>query len=146
MGCLFDKEIIHRYADNTIDPLEYIFLKEHISYCDECRKETELVMTLESGLEEYFVDDPGPNRLDLMIAGLVDDCMYELNKREKLKYAVNKCMKLGSGIMNNSLRFMEYIPGRKSVNKGIQKTASGAGSFLKGLLKKKAGRLFAGGR
>lgn len=144
MSCIFDKDIIQKYADNTIDPLEFIFLKEHISYCEECRKEMDLVMTLENGLGKFFADDPRASDLELMITNLVDDCMYELNKREKLKYALNKGMKLGNSIMNNSFRFIEYIPGNKSVNKGVKKTASGAGGFLKALFKKEAGKLFAG--
>lgn len=143
MSCIFDKDIIQKYADNTIDPLEFIFLKEHIKYCGECREETELVMTLENGLEKFFADDQGSGDLDLVINKLVDQCMYEVNKREKLKYLLNRGIKLGSGIMNDSLRFIEYIPGRRSVNKGVKKTASGAGGLLKALLKKETGKLFA---
>lgn len=141
MSCLFDKDIIQKYADNTIDPLEFIFLKEHVSYCEECRKEMDLAMTLENSLEKFFVADPGVSELELMISSLVDDCMYELNKREKLKYILKKGMKTGRNIIDNSLRFFSYIPGSKKMNKGVKKTASGAGGLLKAFLKKEAGKL-----
>lgn len=141
MSCIFDKNIIQKYADNTIDPLEFIFLKEHVSYCDECRKEMDLLMTLENGLEKFFSAAPEVNDLELMITKLVNDCMYELNRREKFKYTLNKGMEIGSSIIDNSIRFIGYIPGSKSMNKGVRKSASGAGGILKRLFKKEAKRL-----
>jgi hypothetical protein len=111
MSCLFDKSIIQKYADDTIDPLELVFLKEHMNYCAECRKEAELAKKLEYKLEKFFVDDPGMNNLDFMIENLVEDCMYELNNREKLKYILRKYMRLGRGIRHNTTRFP---PNRKT--------------------------------
>lgn len=140
MSCAFDRGIIQKYADNTIDPLEFIFLKEHISYCEECRKELDMTMTLESELEKFFDDDSDIKELDMIITGLVDDCMYELNKREKLKYVLNKAVEVGSGIMDNSMKFIEYIPGSKALGTGIKKTASGTGNLIKALTKKEIGR------
>lgn len=141
MSCGFDREIIQKYADNTIDPLEFIFLKEHINYCDECRKELDLVMTLENEMYKFFDDDIQERNLDLMITNLVDDCMYGLNKREKLKYALNRSLEIGSGIMDNSLRFVGYIPGSKHVGKGIKKTVSIAGNLLASIARKSVGKL-----
>ncbi|KUO74933.1 MAG: hypothetical protein APF77_17875 [Clostridia bacterium BRH_c25] len=141
MSCGFDREIIQKYADNTIDPLELIFLREHINYCGECRKELNMVMTLENELEKFFDDDSGVRELDLLINKLVDNCMYELNKREKLKYVLNRGMKLGSSIMNNSIKFMKYIPGRRYVAKGVKKTASKTRNLLTAIVKKRVGEL-----
>ena len=138
MSCLFDKSIIQKYADDTIDPLELVFLKEHINYCAECRKEIELTMALEHKLGEFFVDDPGTNKLELMIEDLVEDCMYELNSREKLKYVLRRYIRLGRGIRHNSIRFVGYVPCTKRVGNHARKTAKGAGSALKDILKKKA--------
>ncbi|HYE84605.1 MAG TPA: hypothetical protein VEG39_20885 [Clostridia bacterium] len=141
MSCGFDRRIIQKYADNTIDPLEFIFLKEHINYCGECRRELDMYMTLENELEKFFDEDPGTKDLDLLIANLVDDCMYELNRREKLKYAFNKSVELGSHIVENSVKFVEYIPGSKRMGKGVKKTASSTRSLLLTLVKKRVGKL-----
>ena len=140
MSCVFDKEIIQKYADNTIDPLEFIFLKEHINYCGECKKELDLVMTLENELDKFFDDNPKVSDLDLLITQLVDDCMYEVNKREKLKYMINRGIQMGSGIMDNSLRFIEYLPGSRRIGKGFRKTASITGNLLISFIKKKVGK------
>jgi hypothetical protein len=141
MSCKFDKDIIQRYADNTIDPLELIFLKEHINSCDECKKDIDLAMKLENSLDKFFSEDPGVSDLGLMITQLVDDCMYELSRREKLKYTLNKGMKMGSSIIDNSVRFIKYFPGSKRMNNSVKKSAAGAGGFLKNLMKKEAERL-----
>lgn len=131
MSCEFDREIIQKYADNTIDPLEFIFLKEHINYCVECRNELEMVMALENELYKFFVDDSEVGDLESMITTLVDDCMRELNKRERLKYMLNSGMQIGSRIMVNSLKFLKFIPGSKAVSKGTRRTASFTGKLIK---------------
>lgn len=141
MSCGFDREIIQKYADNTIDPLEFIFLREHINYCGECRKELDLSMTLENELNKFFDDDSGVKDMDIMITRLVEDCMSGLNKREKLKYALNRARRIGRGIMDNSLKFTEYIPGRKAIGKGAQKTALITGNFVKSIVKKEIKKL-----
>ena len=141
MNCGFDREIIQRYADNTIDPLEYIFLKEHINYCDECRKELDMVMTLENELYKFFDDDPEIRNQDMNIARLVDDCMCELNKREKLKYTLNRSIEFGRKVADNSLKFAKYIPGTKIIGKGAKKAASFTGNLMKSLVKKEVEKL-----
>lgn len=141
MSCLFDKSIIQKYADNTIEPLEFIFLKEHVGYCEECRKEAELDMALENSLGKFFADDSGKVSLELMIADLVDDCMYEVNRREKLKYVMKKRLEVCGSIIDNSKRFFTFIPGSKRINKRVKRTASGVGASLAALLKKKAIKL-----
>jgi len=141
MSCSFDKEIIQKYVDNTIDPLEFIFLKEHLSYCGECRSELDLVMNLENQLSKFFDEDCEAKELDLLITKLVDDCMDEALKSKKLKYAISKGVEMSSRIMDNSTRFVEYLPGRKSLGKGAKKTASFAGGLLKAVMKKEVGKL-----
>ncbi|MHB1393284.1 MAG: anti-sigma factor family protein [Clostridia bacterium] len=143
MSCCFDKEIIQKYADNTIDPLEFIFLKEHMNYCGECRRELDLVMTLENQLSKFFDDDSEVKELDLLITKLVYDCMDEVEKNKKFKYAINRGIELGSRIVDNSTRFVEYIPGSKRMGKGVKKTASATVDLLKALVKKEVGKLLA---
>lgn len=141
MGCGFDKEIIQRYADDTIDPLEFVFLREHISYCGECRKELELVMTLENELHKFFDDDLETRELDLLLNKLVDDCMHNIDKKKKLMYAVGRSMEIGSCIVGHSLKFAKYIPGSKNVRKAAGKAASAAGNMLMSIVRKKVGKL-----
>ena len=98
-------------------------------------------MTLENQLNMFFYEDSQVRNLDLLITKLVDDCMCELNKREKLKYALNRSLEIGSGIMDNSLRFVGYIPGSKHVGKGVKKSASITGNLMTSIVRKRVGKL-----
>jgi len=143
MNCGFDREIIQKYADNSIDPLEFIFLKEHINYCGECRRELDIVMTLENELDNYFEKAPETGSLDFLITELVDECISGLNKREKLKHVLSKSIKTGNNIMGNSVKFIKYIPGSKLLGKGIKKTVSAAGNLLVSIVEDKVGKIMA---
>jgi hypothetical protein len=137
MSCCFDKEIIQKYADNTIDSLEFIFLKEHINYCEQCRKELDLVMTLENELYKFYDEEPDTGKLDLLITELVDTCMHEVNNRGRLKALLDGSIRTGSSIAKNTLRFVNYLPGRKRMEKKAKKTASAIGSLMvKGIRKR----------
>lgn len=138
MSCLFDKTIIQKYADNSIDPLEMVFLKEHMNYCAECRKEAELAKKLENKLEKFFIDDPGMNSHGLRIEDLVEDCMYELNNREKVKYILRRYVRLGKGIRRNTTLFVRYVPCCRRAGNRARKTAKEAGDAFRDALKKKA--------
>lgn len=143
MSCGFDREIIQRYADNNIDPLELIFLKEHINYCGGCRKELELVMALESELDNIFDEDFDLKNLDILVTKIVDDCMSQLNKREKLKYLLGKSMKTGKTVVNDTVRLAGHIPGMRYLGKGVRKTGSIAGNMLISIVKRKVEKLIA---
>lgn len=141
MSCGFDREIIHKYVDNTIDPLEFIFLKEHMNYCGECRRELDTIMTLENELEKFFDDDTEVKDLDLLIANLVDDCMDELSRKEKVKYAFKRSLKIGNRIRHDTMRFIDYIPGKKYIGKGVKKSASITGNLMVSLIRKSVVKL-----
>lgn len=142
MSCSFDRNLIHKYADNSIDPLEFIFLREHMNYCGECRQELDLVMTLERELEKFFDEDISTEGLDNMIAKLVDNCIDEVERKHRLKYAIASGIRLGSNIKDNATRFVGFLPGSRRMSKGAAKTASKTGGFIKELVKKKIGRLY----
>lgn len=144
MSCRFDKDLIQKYADNTIDPLEYIFLKEHIGYCEECRKETEYSMALESSLESFFSSAPGEGSLGSVIAGLVDDCMYELNWREKFKFAVGRRIAVNKSVFSNSTRFLSMLPGGKRLKRNPKRGSSGMVGILRTFMKKRVKKLLDG--
>lgn len=38
MGCSFDKDILNRSVNGKIDPLERVFMEEHVKNCGECKE------------------------------------------------------------------------------------------------------------
>lgn len=131
MGCKFDKEIIHKYIDNTIDPLELIFLKEHIKVCEECKNELELMSKLDDSIYGYF-DWIQPYELEDFSLSVLDKC-YEA-KKLTMKQRVEKAVEINNAIINNTTRFANYLPGSKAAKKTVKMAGRGMGKLLKGCL------------
>ncbi|MGE5631833.1 MAG: anti-sigma factor family protein [Caulobacteraceae bacterium] len=140
MSCEFDKELLQKYVDNTIDPLEQVFLKEHITYCGACRNELEALMAVEKSLDSFFDDDIEVKDLDAMIRKVVDDGIYEVQMENKLKYAFGKGLQISKGIAQNSSRYIGFLPGSRLIKKGIKATASKTGSLVKTLIKREVNK------
>ncbi|MGB7606626.1 MAG: zf-HC2 domain-containing protein [Lutisporaceae bacterium] len=112
MICKFDKNIIHKYLDNTIDPLELIFLKEHIAVCKDCKDEIELMSKLDDSLYGYFdgiLQDALPENFSMSV---LDKCFEE--KKLTLKQRTELVVKINKDIINNVTRFANYLPGSKT--------------------------------
>lgn len=137
MSCKFDKEIIQKYIDNTIDPLEQVFLKEHTRYCEECRNELDFLMTAENELDKFFGGGIELNELDIVINRIVDDCLEEIEDRSRLRQSI----KMGKSIAANSSRFVDFLPGSKYVKKGVKAAASKSGSLISSMMRKKIKKL-----
>jgi hypothetical protein len=136
MSCRFDKEIIQKYIDNTIDPLEQLFLKEHIKCCGECSSELELLMSAEDELDKFFSSSTVSKELDFMIETIVDDCIEEIESSP-----LKRSIRMGRRIASNSSKFVDFIPGIKYAKKGVKKAASKSGSLVSAVVRKRIRRL-----
>jgi hypothetical protein len=86
MSCKLDKQLLYSLADNTIEPLERIFVEEHLKYCTECKKELELIKKLDKELNEFKFEIPIPERLSTLSQLLVENCINQMeNEDTKLK-------------------------------------------------------------
>lgn len=137
MSCKFDKEIIQKYVDNVIDPLEQIFLKEHIKYCEECRNEIELLMTAERELDIFFDNGAECKDLEFIINSVVDDCIKDVEKRNVFKLTIQT----GKKIVSDSVKFVDFLPGSKYVKKGLKAAASKSGSLVSSAVRKQVRKL-----
>lgn len=143
MSCKLDKKFLYSYADNTIDPLEKIFVDEHLKYCDECTKALELIYSIDKNLSTMEDDLVFPERLSTISELIAENCISQIEENNlKLKlqnnYRVYKSFKqniknsrklykknpfnkfIHKGI-NNSINFIEK-PIKKSITKKIKKT------------------------
>lgn len=138
MSCRFDKELIQKYIDNTIDPLEQLFLKEHVKCCAECSRDLELLMTAENELDKFFDSRIESKDLDFMIQTVVDDCIEELESS-----MLKRSIRMSREIASNSSRFVDYLPGIKYAKKGVKKAASKSGDLISAMVKKRIRKLLA---
>jgi hypothetical protein len=82
MSCKLDKQLIYSLADNTIEPLERIFVEEHLKYCDECKKELQQIKELDSGLSELEFEISIPEKLSVLSQLLVENCIDQMENED----------------------------------------------------------------
>lgn len=82
MICKLDKQLIYSLADNTIEPLERIFVEEHLKYCDECKKELQQIKELDNGLSELEFEIPIPEKLSVLSQLLVENCIDQMENED----------------------------------------------------------------
>lgn len=121
--------LLQDYLEETIDPLEKIFVESHLNICKECRRElSELkLMFWELGNKGNY-DIGYPKELDTMGKQLIDTF---LGKKSK---SVKKVVDLQVNTIKMSKRFMEYMPGAKQAPKMFKKASRGLAKGVKKLL------------
>lgn len=143
MSCSFDKEIIQKYIDNTIDPLELVVLKEHIAVCRDCKFELELMSKLESSLYEYFGNLSDNELPDQFSMDVLEQC-YENSKALGYKEGLAKFWRINKLVAVNAVRYTNYLPGSKLAVNTAKQAGKGINKAVKGYVKNSFKRLIAG--
>lgn len=112
MECKFDKSLLQAFIDNSIEPLELIFLTEHIKVCQHCRDDLEAFYSLDQSLKSLFRENVEyGDRLAIITELTVDNIFAQTEEKMKLKDIINDATRMNNIIVENSSRFLEYIPG-----------------------------------
>jgi hypothetical protein len=145
MSCKFDKQIIQRYIDNEIEPLELIFLKEHIQYCADCKRDVELFTLTDQKIFDVCNNIELPFELDFLAEKVLDQCIEDSKNRNGVSAAMHRGVIISKGIAISASKFVEYIPGNKLIAKSLNTTtefvSKNTKTFLKGRLKKVLGNI-----
>lgn len=134
MSCRFDKNIIQKYVDNSIDPLELIILKEHIAVCGDCKFELELMSRLEDSLYQYFDGMPEHEHLDAFSLEVLDKC-YEQAGSGGYKKGIAKAWEINKMVVSNASKYTSYLPGSRLAAACAKKAGSSMNKALKGYVK-----------
>lgn len=127
MDCKFDKFLLQDLLDGVIDPVEKIFLEEHLKVCKECRKEM-------TALKLLFWDLDNKDNYDVEIPQELD-----LIKDAVLRRSVGKAQKNIAGMvieqqretLKISSKFLEYVPGVKEGGKLLKEGARATPSVIR---------------
>jgi hypothetical protein len=141
MSCKFDKEIIQKYVDNTIEPLELIVLKEHIKVCQDCKFELDLMSKLENSMLNYFAELPEHQ----LPASFMDDVLgkcYEGRSPYSYRDVLSRTWKVNKSIVQNISRYASYMPGSKLAAKYIKKAGHSANNAVKSYVKRSFKRMW----
>ncbi len=131
MSCdKLDALLLQDYLEETIDPLERIFVDSHLSICKECRRElTELKLMFWDLNNKSNYELEYPEELDMLKADLIDNFLGE-----EAKISVKKVVNMQVDTIKMSGKFLEYMPGAKQTPKVLKKASKGlAKGFAKGV-------------
>lgn len=78
MSCKLDKQLLYSLADNTIEPLERIFVEEHLKYCYECKKDLQQIKEIDNRLNELEFEIPIPEKLSVLSQLLAENCVDQM--------------------------------------------------------------------
>lgn len=143
--CRFDREILQKYIDNTIEPLEFIFLKEHLKVCAECKDELDFLKAVDSSLISYFNQNDYSEEVEKKVASLIgkliEERIHQAGGKRKILNRLSKSFENGRGIANSAICFINYIPGNKTIKKRAGSIKNTARDFVKTYLNEKLNKL-----
>jgi len=129
MSCdKMDDLLLQDFLEETIDPLEKIFVENHLNICKECRREvSELkLMFWELGNKGNF-EIEYPKELDTMGTQLIDTFLGK-----KAKSSTRKVVDMQVNTLKMSNKFLNYMPGAKQTPQILKKASKG---LAKGVMK-----------
>ena len=126
MDCKLDKALLQDLIEGVIDPVERVFVEEHLKNCKECRREmTELKLLFWELDNKVNYEVEIPEELDLI-------------RNSLLESVAENAPKSTSGMVIEQQRknikatgaFLEYIPGVKESGKLVKEGAKAAPSAI----------------
>jgi len=79
MCCKFNKELLYAFDDKTIEPLEKIFVEEHIKYCSDCQKDLKLINIINENIEDELMHIEFPNKLSIISQLVAENCISQMS-------------------------------------------------------------------
>ena len=128
MTCNMDENFLYAYEDGTIDPLEKIFVEEHLKHCSKCRKQLEIINNIEKNLSMIQNNFPVPDRLSIISQMVAENCIESIENKDssvrRQNYREN--MKSIGDIIIRSQFLKNNNPYNKAINKCVKAVVSAA--------------------
>ncbi|HHY28856.1 MAG TPA: hypothetical protein GX523_19325 [Desulfitobacterium dehalogenans] len=135
MTCKLDRMLLQALLDDTLDPIEKLFVDEHLKICPECRKELNELKLLFWDLSDKFTYEIElPPELD-QLKGILLEQVSEPSSQSTFTTLVEIQRKN----IKSASKFLDYVPGVKASNnlakESLKATPSALKLVSKGLLK-----------
>ena len=124
MCCKFDKELLYAFDDKTIEPLEKIFIEEHIKYCTECQKDLRIIAVINENLKDELIHIEFPDKLSIISQLVAENCISEMeniNTRVKIHNIIQTCRGINKVIIGSSGAY-KHNPFNNFINNSIDAT------------------------
>lgn len=135
MACKLDKLLLQDLLDGIIEPIEKLFVEEHLKSCKECRKElTELKLLF------WDINDKSNYEIDLPVElDQIKDFLLEQTVGKASQSTVTALIDIQRNNFRTAGRFLDYVPGvtasNNLVKEGLKATPSALKKVSKGLIK-----------
>jgi len=106
MSCKFDKELLYSFDDKTIEPLEKIFVEEHIKYCTDCQKDLKLITIINENIKDELSSIKFPDKLSIISQLALENCVAEMEEtttRFKIQNIIKTCSGINKVIIESSV-------------------------------------------
>lgn len=139
MICKLNKNLLYTYSDKSIDPLEKIFIEEHLKYCEECNKELKIINIIDSNLINTKEIIKEPERLSIISELIAENCIANeeaMDSRLKIRNYFKDIKSMGRTILE-SQKLSYQNPYNRFIKKSTQISAGAIGKPIKDYCKKK---------
>jgi len=120
--CNLDKDLLQKYIDKDIEPLEKILVDNHLATCSQCRKDLNQLKVMEWDLNN--IDLPKvPKDLVIVRHAALDKYFEAIDTRETSSGTKN-IMNLQYKNLKHIVSFVNYLPGKKTIEASFKKTAT----------------------
>lgn len=142
MICNMDEYLLYAYEDGTIDPLEKIFVEEHLKHCSKCRTQLEIIKNIEKKLQMIQDELPVPDRLSVISQMVAENCIESIENKDpivRLRNYSEEVKSIGNVIIRSQF-LKSKNPYNKAVNKRVRRVLAAAETSTRKYIKKKAAK------
>lgn len=143
MNCKLDKNLLYAYADRTIEPLEKIFVEEHLKYCKSCKRDLEVINLIDENLNSIGEDIIFPERLSIISQLVVENCLEQISKenlKERIESFYNSYKEINKTI-KSSQNLYKLNPFNKFIHENVSKSINYMKKPVKKYVKKKVEKI-----
>jgi len=117
--CNLDKDLLQKYIDKDIEPLEKILLDNHLANCSQCRKDLNQLKIMEWDL--HNIDLPKvPKDLTTVRNAALDKYFETINGNET-SFGAKNIINIQYSSLKHIINFVNYLPGKKIVTGSAKK-------------------------
>lgn len=122
MECRFDKSMLQALIDDSVEPIEIIFILEHLKTCKNCMNELKALYIIDEKLKYFYHKGIKCEDKLSSITELTVDNIFAQEEVKRLKDIIHDSAKFSSLIYSNSSRFLEFAPGVPYLRSQVSKT------------------------
>jgi len=136
MSCRFDLDLLQDYVDGVTDPVEAIFIEEHLKACGDCRRETSELKLLFWDLDNKAnYESELPREMDA-----IKNTLLEIIPGIHSTSTAGRIIRQQRKNLAASTRFIGFVPGAKQGGKllkeGAKSIPSAVGKVTAGLARR----------